>query len=134
MCTHQHILPVLVTAIEFLREEEQEENQVSEREGTKQAEPTIANLEGSNQFEVEDEAKPKEAWTVAPMKLSRTSILPVLAAFGMLLLLRYYKTTVALKDFLFREEGDAHHCALCFLHLLWNCCNFLLLNLNCLNC
>ena len=28
----------------------------------------------------------------------------------------------------FREEGDAHDCALCLLRLLWNCCNFLLLN------
>merc|ERR1712130_631462 len=63
---------VLLTAIEFLREEEQEGNQ--ERE-----EPTKDNQEGREQFEVEDELKPKEAWTMATVKRSKTSLVPVLA-------------------------------------------------------
>jgi len=63
---------VLLTAMEFLREEEQEGNQ--ERE-----EPTKDNQEGREQFEVEDELKPKEAWTMATVKRSKTSLVPVLA-------------------------------------------------------
>ena len=35
------------------------------------------------------------------------------------------RKTQAWNLFSFREEGDAHDCALCLLRLLWNCCNFL---------
>ena len=106
---------VLLTAMEFLREEEQSENHALEGEGR----------------------NPEEPQTVAPMKHPRTSFLPVLAVIGMSLLLRYWTTVdSSLNRFSFREEGDAHHCALCFLRLLWNCCNFLFLrissNLQCL--
>ena len=74
---------VLLTAIEFLRVEEQEENQVLEREGTKQVEPTNGNLVEDNiEFEMEDEAKPKEAWTIAVMKHSKTSFVPMLEVIG----------------------------------------------------
>ena len=76
---------VLLTAMEFLREDEQEENQVLE--GIKQAEPTNGNVEGKIQFEMEDEAKPTEAWTMVPMKHSGTRFLPMLAVIGMLFLL-----------------------------------------------
>ena len=75
---------VLLTAMEFLREDEQEGNQVLEREEMKEAaEPINGNLEGIIQFEMEDESKPKEAWTVVPMKHSWTSFLPMLAVIGM---------------------------------------------------
>ena len=66
---------VLLTAIEFLREEEQEEKQDSEKE-----EPTNGNIEGNTQFE--DEAIPKEAWTMAKMNRSKTSFVPTLAVIG----------------------------------------------------
>ena len=53
-----------------------------EREGTKQVEPTNGNLEDNIEFEMEDEAKPKEAWTIAAMKHSKTSFVPMLEVIG----------------------------------------------------
>ena len=73
---------VLLTAKEFLREDEQEENQVLSKEEVLQTEPTNENQEGSVQFEVEDESKQKEAWAIEGMKHSRTSYVPMLAVIG----------------------------------------------------
>ena len=76
---------VLLTAMEFLREEEQDENQVSSKDEYLHADPTNGNLEGNTQLDVEDEAKPKEVWTIATMKPSKTSF--VLAVIGRFLVL-----------------------------------------------
>ena len=67
---------VLLTAMEFLREDEEEEKQVLSKEEVLQTEPTNDNQEGSVQFEVEDESKPKEAWTTG------ISFVPMLAVIG----------------------------------------------------
>ena len=64
---------VLLTAMEFLREEEQEENQVLSKPQFPWAEPTNGNLESNIQLEVEDEAKPRESWIIATVKHSKTS-------------------------------------------------------------
>ena len=72
---------VLLTAIEFLREEEQDEKQVSEKE-----EPTNENFEGN--IQLEDEAKPKEVWTMAKMNRSKTSFMAMLAVIGRFVMLR----------------------------------------------
>ena len=60
---------VLLTAMEFLREEEQDEKQDPEKE------------EQTND-KIEDEAKPKEAWTMVKVKRSNVSFVPVLAVIG----------------------------------------------------
>ena len=72
---------VLLTAIEFLREEELEEKQDPEKE-----EQTNYNIEDN--IHLEDEAKPKEAWTITAMKHSKTSFVPTLAVIGRFLMLR----------------------------------------------
>ena len=64
---------VLLTAMEFLREEEQEENQVLSKPQFPWAEPTNVNPESNIQLEVEDEAKPRESWIIATVKHSKTS-------------------------------------------------------------
>ena len=69
--------------MEFLREEEQEENQVLSKE---EFEPANDHHEGSVQFEEEDEAKPKEAWTGTAMTYSKTSSVSMLAVIGRFLL------------------------------------------------
>ena len=71
---------VLLTAMEYLREEEQEDNQVSSKDQSLWAEPTNGNPEGNIQLDVEGEAKPKE--TIANMKHSKTSFVPMLAVIG----------------------------------------------------
>ena len=73
---------VLLTAMEFLREEEKKENQVSSQEECLWAEPTYDNQEGSLQFQEEVAGKPKEAWTIATMNHSMTSFVPLLAVIG----------------------------------------------------
>ena len=61
---------VILTAIEFLREEEQEKNSILEKEEVEQqSEPANESLEGKMQFE----AKPKD---------SRTRLVPMLAVIG----------------------------------------------------
>ena len=72
---------VLLTAIEFLREEEQEEKQDAEKE-----EPTHDNIE--HNMELKDEVKPKEAWAMAKVIRSKTSFVPMLAVIGRFLMLR----------------------------------------------
>ena len=66
---------VLLTAIEFLREEELEEKQVWEKE-----EPTNGSLEGN--IQLKDEVKPKKAWAMAKVNRSKTSFVPILAVIG----------------------------------------------------
>ena len=78
---------VLLTAMEFLRDEEQEEKQVLNKEESQQNKQTSDNLEGNLQFEVEDETKPKEAWTVAVIKHFKFSFVPMLAVIGRFLVL-----------------------------------------------
>ena len=113
---------VLITAIEFLREEEgQKEEQISTKEEFIQTEPTNDNQKGSVQFEVEDEPKPKEAWTIAATTPSKIRFVPMLAVIGRFLVVE----KLGLKPILFREESATHECTLCLLRLLWNCCNFL---------
>ena len=74
---------VLLTAMELLREKEHEEKQISEQDEFQQAQPAKESPEGKIQFDVEDEPKPAEAWIVAPMKHSKTSlVLSMLAVFG----------------------------------------------------
>ena len=102
---------VLLTAIEFLREEELEEKQDPEKE------------EQTND-KIEDEAKPKEAWTIVKVKRSNVSFVPVLAVIGRFFLCGKLGLFNKYR-FFFREEGDAYDCALCLLPLLWNRCNFL---------
>ena len=60
---------VLITASEFLREEEKDEKQDSEKEN-----PANGNIEANIQFE--DEAKSTGAWT---MNRCKTSFMPMLA-------------------------------------------------------
>ena len=112
---------VLLTAMEFLREEEQEEKQVLSREEFQQSKATNDNQEGSVQFEVEDEPKPKEAWTIAATTPSKIRFVPMLAVIGRFLVVE----KLGLKPILFREESATHECPFCLLRLLWNCCNFL---------
>ena len=73
---------VLLTAMEFLREDEEEEKQVFSKEKALQTEPTNDKQEGSVQFEVEDESKQEEAWTIEGMKHPRISFVPMLAVIG----------------------------------------------------
>ena len=73
---------VLITAIEFLGEEGQEEEEVSTKEELLGTEPTNDNQEGGVQFEVEDESNPREAWTIARMKHYKTKFVPMLAVIG----------------------------------------------------
>ena len=113
---------VLLTAMEFLREEEKEENQVSSQEEWLWAEPLDDNQEGSVQFEVEGAVNPKEAWTIATMKHSMTSFVPMLAVIG-----RFHVVErPTIKLIFFREESDSHGCTRCVFPLLRNCCKFLL--------
>ena len=78
---------VLLTAMEFLREEEQEENQVLSTPQFPWAEPTNVNPESNIQLEVEDEAKPRESWIIATVKHSKTSFVPMLTVIGRFLVL-----------------------------------------------
>ena len=71
---------VLLTAMEFLREEK-EENQNSEKE-FKDFELTEDKEDDNLQCEVEEDAKPKEAWNVSHMKYPRTSFVPMLQMIG----------------------------------------------------
>ena len=73
---------VLITAIEFLREEEREENHILGKEEIKRTEPSNDNLEVSVQFEVEDESKPREAWSMKHSKTSFVTMLAVIGRFG----------------------------------------------------
>ena len=73
---------VLLTAMEFLREEKQEKKQNSEETEFLRAEPTKENLESNVQFEIKDVSKPKEAWTFAPAELSRANYVSMLAVIG----------------------------------------------------
>ena len=73
---------VLRIAIEFLREEEQEEKQVVSKEEFVEAEPSNDNQDNSVQFKLEDESKPREAWTIVAIKHSKNSIVPMLALIG----------------------------------------------------
>ena len=72
---------VLLTAMEFIRED-QEENHVSEKE--EWVVELAKDIQVDNtQLEVEeDEAKPKEASSVVPMKHSWTRFVPMLKVFG----------------------------------------------------
>ena len=67
--------------MEFIRED-QEENHVSEKEGW--VVELAKDIQVDNiQLEVEeDEAKPKEASSIVPMKHSWTSFVPMLKVFG----------------------------------------------------
>ena len=68
---------VLLTAMEFIRED-QEENHVSEKvELAKDIQVDNTQLEVE-----EDEAKPKEASSIVPMKHSWTRFVPMLKVFG----------------------------------------------------
>ena len=78
---------VLRTAIEFLREEEQEENKVLSKEECQQNKPTNDDQEDNIQLDVEDETKPKEAWTIATVKRSKISFVPLLTVIGRFLVL-----------------------------------------------
>ena len=112
---------VLLTAMEFLREEEQGEKQISDKEEPQPAESTNEKQESNVQVEEEEEAKPKEAWAIVPKKLSRTSFVPMLRMVG-----KFFVVEVCcLNIFLFREESDALDLALCLFRLLCNCCKFL---------
>ena len=71
---------VLLTAMEFLREEK-EENQNSEKE-FKAFELTEDKEDDNLQCEVEEDAKPKEAWNVSQMKYPGTSFVPMLKMIG----------------------------------------------------
>ena len=120
---------VLLTAMDFLSEEEQGENlsefglygtieyfcnkqfhnKISEKEEPQQ---TTKEEESTVQIEEEEEAKPKEA--IAPMKRSSTSFVPILRTIG-----RFFVVGVhCIKRFLFREENDALDHALCLFLLL----------------
>ena len=61
---------VLLTAMEFLRADEQEEKRVPEKE-----KPTNDKIEGNKQFE-------DEAWTLEKMNHSKTSFVPMIAVIG----------------------------------------------------
>ena len=91
---------VLLTAMECLREEEQEVNQVSSKGEFIWAEPTKGNLEGNTQLDVEDECKPKEVWTIEMVKPSKTSFVPILAVIGRFLVL----VKLCLKSILFQRR------------------------------
>ena len=118
---------VILTATEFLRKETVEENHVLEKEGFQEAEPTNYSIESSIQSKVEDEANPKEAWTMTPMEVerTRTSFVPMLPVIGI-----FFVEIHCLYIFSFREESDAPDCAMCIPNLLWNCCMFLLVRIS----
>ena len=71
---------VLLTAMEYLREEEQEEKQETEKEELQRTEPANVNLE---------EIDPEEAWTITPMKHSKTTCVPMLTVIGRFFLVRF---------------------------------------------
>ena len=73
---------VLLTAMEFLREEGQEEKNVLSKEESSQIEATKEKQQGNLQIEFEDEPKRREAWRSVDMKYSRTSILSMLLVIG----------------------------------------------------
>ena len=73
---------VLLTAMEFLREEGQDEKNVLSIEESSQIETTKEKQEGNLQIEFEDEPKSREAWRSIQMKHSRTSIVSMLLMIG----------------------------------------------------
>ena len=73
---------VLLTAVEFLREEGQDETTILSKEESPQIEATKENQEGNLQIELQDEPNPREAWKSIQMKHSRTSIVSMLLAIG----------------------------------------------------
>ena len=91
---------VLRTAIEFLREEEQEENKVLSKEECQQNKPTNDDQEDNIQLDVEDETKPKEVWTIPTVKPSKTSFVPMLTVIGRFLVL----VKLCLKSILFQRR------------------------------
>ena len=74
---------VILTAIEFLREEEQEENSILETEEVeRQPEPANEGLEGKIQFEAKPKLLPKD---------SRTSFVPMLTVIGTFFVLKIFE-------------------------------------------
>ena len=71
---------VLLTAMEYLREEEQEEKQETEKEELQRTEPANVNLE---------ETDPEEARTIMLMKHSKTTFVPMLTVIGRFFLVRF---------------------------------------------
>ena len=99
---------VLLTAMEFLREGEKEEDKQAEPEKPKQ--------------QAKDEAKPKNAWILRKPGHSSIIIVQMLAFIG-----KFFALLLpGFKRFLFsREKGCAHCCIAGVYHLLWICWNLL---------
>ena len=85
----------------------------------KDAQPQPAKDE--RQADVEANNDPKEAWAISQFQSSKASSLTMLMIIGKVLNIFY-----ALQEYLFREESDATHRALCLHCLLFNFCKFLL--------
>ena len=106
---------VLLTIKENIREEDQEENLALEKAQIQQA----MTLEGNSGVHVDDDTRPREAWVISKMSLSKAGSLTVLTMIGKVLI----RFSISNKRLL-REESVALDCALCLHRLLCNCCKF----------
>ena len=114
---------VLLTAMEFLREEEQEENLAFEEQDSLDKDdihpPTPPNH--NTAITAEDETMPKEAWTIPQRDFSKVSSLTMLSIIGKVFIRFQMLKTMCL----FREESVAPVCALCIHRVLCDCWKFL---------
>ena len=108
---------VLLTAMEYLREEEKEEIFALAKDLIQQP---VATKDNSEVY-MDGSSNPREAWSLKPLKI-KTGSLTMLTMLGKVLIrfLVSYRN-----DFFFREESAATDCALCLHRLLCNRCKIL---------
>ena len=103
---------VLLTAIEYLREDEQEKE-----ENKEECQEPISEEEKGPEI--------KEAWKSPQVKRFKMAFVPMLMVIGKLLLSEQngYKNYTCVS---FRKKSGAVGSPCCFHHLLWDCCKLLL--------
>ena len=104
---------VLLTAMEYLREEELEKEEDKET------------LDTISQFDLENEEgqgpETKEAWKLPQKKGSKEAYVPMLMVIGKFHFSEVFMTTLSL-----REKSSPIGGSCCLYHLLWDCCEILL--------
>ena len=73
---------VLLTAKEFLRKEEQEQNQDFEKDESQQIKSENEDVDSIIQLGENDDAKPRKAWTILAKNDSSTNLVPILTVMG----------------------------------------------------
>ena len=73
---------VLLTAKEFLRKEEQEQNQDFEKDESQQIKSENEDVDSIIQLGENDDAKPRKAWTILAKNGSNTNLVPILTVMG----------------------------------------------------